>query len=108
MTPEKNRNAANVRIYCDDNEGRWKERIDPKTERRLGGWDDNDNWIRYNFVQRPGCLHTKDRRKTTYGEAFKYYKDGDSPEKQADVRATISVQFSLHATDLHIELLMFE
>ncbi|KAF2689930.1 hypothetical protein K458DRAFT_383057 [Lentithecium fluviatile CBS 122367] len=37
MTQENNRNKANVRIYCDDEEKRWKERVNPNTGRKLGG-----------------------------------------------------------------------
>jgi hypothetical protein len=95
MTQESNRNAANVRIYCDNEESRWVERKDPETGRNLGGWEDKDNWIKYDTVIRPGCLFTKSGVRTEYGETFKTPMDGEPPEKQAAVRATISVCFLL-------------
>lgn len=90
MTPERDRKAANIRIYCDDDERRWKERVDPATGRNTGGWEDKDNWILYPSKIRPGCMFTRGGIKVSYGETFRTYIEGDAPEKQADVRATIS------------------
>ncbi|KAF1934485.1 hypothetical protein EJ02DRAFT_516926, partial [Clathrospora elynae] len=90
MTLETNRNAANIRIYCDDKETRWIERKDPVTGRSLGGWEDKDNWILYPTMIRPGCMYTRGGIKGSYGETFREYMEGEPPEKQADVRATIS------------------
>jgi hypothetical protein len=95
MTLELNRNAANVRIYCDAKESRWVERKDPETGKQLGGWDDTDNWIMYDTIVRPSCLRTLSGMQIDYGETFKTPMDGEPPEKQAEVRATISVCFLL-------------
>lgn len=104
MTQENDRNKANVRIYCDDEEKRWKERVDPNTGRKLGGWEDTDNWLVYRYNMRPGCLLTTlGKGKTTFGETFKEHLEGDPPVPQPDLRATISVNLLLHVTYLHIE-----
>lgn len=92
MTAEPNRNAANVRIYCDDNERRWAERTDPNTGKQLGGWEDKENWILYPARVRPGCLFTSGGGfKKFPAETFREYMEGEAPAQQADVRATISV-----------------
>ncbi|KAH8719333.1 hypothetical protein GQ44DRAFT_775468 [Phaeosphaeriaceae sp. PMI808] len=91
MTLETNRNVANIRIYCGDKETRWSERTDPATGRNLGGWEDKDNWIHYPTIIRPGCLLTRGGSKVSYAETFREYMEGEPLERQADVRATISI-----------------
>ena len=108
MTPETTRNSANVRIYCDDHETRWSERKDPASGRTLGGWEDKDNWILYPTLIRPGCLFTRGGTKVSYGETFREYIEGEPPENQADVRATISVSYPLGMPYLHVQSLIIE
>lgn len=103
MTLESNRNAANVRIYCDDNESRWVKRKDPETNKELGGWEDTDNWIKYDTEIRPGCLLTRSGVRMGYGETFKTPMDGEPPEKQASIRATISVFFLLRVANNSVD-----
>jgi hypothetical protein len=99
MTEEKTRNAANVRFYCDEAETRWEERTDPVTKRNVGGWEDKSNWMLYPHAVRPGCKFTlPGGRKVGPAETFVDYMDGEAPENQADVRATISVSLLLHPT----------
>lgn len=50
----------------------------------------------YPVKVRPGCLFTKGWSKVSYGETFVDYMDGEPPENQAEVRATISECFVKH------------
>ncbi|KAJ4295622.1 hypothetical protein N0V90_007635 [Kalmusia sp. IMI 367209] len=93
MTEVKDRNTANVRIYCDD-EKRWKARVDPKTGQNTGGWEDPENWIQYSGRfkwSQPGC-HDKFRGQLfTYAQSYKAYMAGEPSQKQAEVRATVTI-----------------
>lgn len=96
MTRESNRNAANIRIYCDNEERRWERRIDPETGQNLGAWEDKENWILYPYRISPGCLHTRGGARVDFAETFTEYMKGEPPVKQADIRATISVSLLLY------------
>ena len=95
MTEVTERNTANVRIYCDETESRWRKRIDPKTKKASGGWIDRANWIIYPFEEAPGCLDI-----TGNGESFPtlIQSTRNPPEPQVEPRTTISVRFSFHAS----------
>ncbi|KAF2675612.1 hypothetical protein K458DRAFT_437862 [Lentithecium fluviatile CBS 122367] len=93
MTEVNDRNSANVRIYCDD-EQRWKPRLDPKTKQKTGGYEDPDNWIQYSALSifsYPGCHDTRGGNRFTYAQSYKTYMAGEPLEKQADLRATITM-----------------
>lgn len=93
MTLENDRNAANIRIYCDD-EKRWKARVDPKTGQNTGGWEDPENWVLQparSIWSRPGCHDTRGGKRFTYAQTYRIYMDGEPSQKQAELRAAITV-----------------
>lgn len=92
-TSNTDRNSANVRIYCDDDD-RWKQRKDPKSGQVVGGFEDPDNWLLYekkHTFQVPGCKDTTGGQRNTWAQTYKTPMPGDPPEKQEPVRATITV-----------------
>ncbi|KAF1848008.1 uncharacterized protein K460DRAFT_426952 [Cucurbitaria berberidis CBS 394.84] len=93
MTEVKDRNTANIRIYCDD-EKRWKPRVDPKTGQNTGGWEDPENWMQYSGRfewSQPGCHDKRWGELYTYAQTYKTYMNGEPSQKQADVRATVTI-----------------
>lgn len=95
-TETSDRNSANVRIYCDQ-DARWKERVDPKTNQKVGGWEDPDNWLMYNpggGRSRVGCADTVFFKYITWAQTYRDKMDGDSPETQEGNRAAITVSCS--------------
>ncbi|KAL9618856.1 MAG: hypothetical protein Q9160_006446 [Pyrenula sp. 1 TL-2023] len=87
------RNAANVRIYCDQ-DARFKQRIDPKTKVKVGGFEDPDNWIQYpakHDFQTTGCLDTHGLKLYTMAQTYKIKMEGEPPQKQEENRATVTM-----------------
>lgn len=89
-------NSANIRIYCDQ-DGRFKQRVDPETKEKLGGFEDEENWIQYPTkyaFERTGCKATRNMQLYTFAQTYKTHMEGDPPQKQEPDRATVTVSGS--------------
>jgi hypothetical protein len=96
MTLTSDRNAANLRIYCDQ-DARWKARVDPKTKQPIGGFEDPDNWMLYDQGSDPqGCLDLDNGKLFTVAQLYDDHMPGNSPASQEPERATITVNLQIH------------
>lgn len=95
-TETSDRNSANVRIYYDQ-DVRWKERVDPKTNQKVSGWEDPDNWLIHNpgdGKSRVGCADTVFFQYITWAQTYRDEMDGGPPETQEENRAAVTVRGS--------------
>jgi hypothetical protein len=92
MTSTNDRNAATVRIYCDEDK-RWKERVDPVTKEPVGGFEDPVNHMVHEKAVR-GCLQTNDAGEKAV-LAMAYY-DQIPGEEQEGLQGTITVSNPCH------------